>query len=644
MRKIFHRLLKPDEVVRIVAERVSPIGVEKVDLLNALGRILASDIEAKTDSPPFDRSLVDGYAVKAEDVYQADESTPVELKLVGCVEIGEAPKIELKRGECAEIATGAPIPPGANAVVMIEYTKRINDRVQFFRGVRPGENIGQTGSDITAGDIVMKGGRKLTAREIAALAALGYLEVEVYKRPRVALFSIGRELVSPSSKLEYGKIYDVNSYSINAMLKELGFESHFLGILPDDREAIYQNLSKALEEYDVVVTSGSTSAGLGDVVYQVFENLGEVLVHGIRVKPGKPTVIAISRNGKLMIGLPGFPLSSMMIFISIIRPLLLKMLGLKEKIERSSISAKLPFRIDAGGKTHMIPVQLVETSSGVSAYPKFSDSGSTSTLLESDGFITIPEEKQYLDEGEIVEVTLFGELKPPSVYIIGSHCPGIDVLLDLAEIADAKIINVGSFAGWMALKRGEADIAGTHLLDEETGRYNVHMPARLGIESEVEVYGGYIREIGFIVSPGNPKKINGFKDLLRDDVIFVNRVKGSGIRTFIDIQLKKLGVKEPEKEIKGYTYQARTHTAVAAAVAHGRADVGVGVGYVAKFYGLEFIPLAEERYDFAVRKDRASKPSVGKIIATLGSRKFAEEIRKMPCYKIHEKTGRRIFP
>ncbi len=644
MRKIFHKLASLDEAVKILEQVVSPIGVEKVNLLNALGRILASDIHARVDSPPFDRSLVDGYAVRAENLYQADESNPVKLKLMGSVEVGKQPRIKINPGECAEIATGAPIPAGADAVVMIEYTKRIGDEVLFFRGVKPGENIAQTGSDITAGDLVMRSGRRLTSREIAVLAALGYSEVEVYKKPRAAIFSIGDELTPPSRELSPGKIYDVNSYSIYSMLRELGFEADFLGILPDDFQVIREKISEALNDYDLIVTSGSTSAGLGDVVYRVYGELGRILIHGIKVKPGKPTVIAISHDGKLMIGLPGFPLSSMMIFTAVIKPAILQMIGIRSRASGLSLSAKLPFRVNVGGKTYLIPVQLVDSPKGLYAYPRLGDSGSTSALLEADGFITVPEEKQYLEKDEEVEVALFREFRPPSIYIIGSHCPGIDLLLQVAGIDDARIINVGSLGGWMALKRGEADVAGTHLLDEETVKYNVHMPAKLGIESEVEIYGGYVREIGFVVAPGNPKEIAGFEDLLRRDVVFVNRIKGSGIRTYIDLQLKKIGVENPEKQINGYNYQAKTHTAVAAAVAHGRADVGVAIGYVAKLYGLEFIPLAEEHFDLAVRKDRLSKTSVKILLKSLGSREFADRIREMPHYRIHEKTGKRIFP
>ncbi len=643
MRRIFHKLLSPGEAVKLLLERVKPLGVEEVDLLDAFGRVLASDIYARVDSPPFDRSLVDGYAVRAEDLYGADESNPIDLKLAGRVRIGEEPKASVEAGECVEISTGAPIPPGANAVVMVEYTSQLGDKIRFFRAVKPGENIAQVGSDISAGDLVMRRGRVLTAKEIAALAASGYSKVEVYRPPRVAIFSIGRELTPPGGSLRLGEVYDVNGYAISALLSELGIRGEFLGILPDEESRILDELSRALKRYDVVITSGGTSAGLEDLTYRVFEKLGEVLVHGIRAKPGKPTILAISPEGKLMIGLPGFPLSAMMIFISVIKPILMKLMGI-EISEPESVYAKLPFRINAGGRTYLIPVQLIETPDGLKAYPMIRDSGSTSALLDAEGFIEIPEEKQYLDENEIVKVNLFRKIKPPSLTIIGSHCPAMDLLIDVAGIKDPKIINVGSLGGWLALKRGEADVAGTHLLDEETMIYNLHMPKKLGIEDQVEIYGGYVREIGFITAPGNPKNIKSFEDLLRPDVVFVNRVKGSGIRVFIDLQLKKLGVKDPEKIIKGYTYQVKTHTAVAAAVAQGRADVGVAVGYVARIYGLNFIPLMNERFDLAVRKDRVFKQSVQDLLKALRSKEFAEKLKALPHFRVHEKTGQRIYP
>ena len=648
MRRIFHRLLSPEEALKTIEERIKSMKKperEVVKISEALGRILAEDIYAKVDSPPFDRAIVDGYAVRAEDVYQADEANPVKLKLIGEIEVGEIPRMELRSGECVEIATGALMPRGADAVVMIEYTKRSGDYVLIYRGVHPGENVAQTGSDITAGDLVLRKGKRLNSRDIAVLAAVGYDRVIVYKRLRVAFFSTGNELISPPNPLKPGKIYDVNGYVIPAMLRDLGLDADFLGILPDKYEIMLKSIREALNEYDVVMTSGSTSAGAGDVIYRIFEELGEIMVHGLRVKPGKPTIIGLSRNGKLLVGLPGFPLSCAMVFIHLIKPLLNELSGAEEEFHYWKVKAMLPMRIETrGGKTWYIPVQIVDSPRGLMAYPILRGSGSASTLAESDGFIAIPEDTLFIDEGEDVEVNLFEELRLPSISIIGSHCPGIDLILNLGEIYDAKVINVGSLSGWKALKLGTADVAGTHLLDEKTMRYNLHMPEELGLRDEVEIYGGYIREVGFIVAEGNPKKIKGFEDLLRKDVIFVNRVKGSGIRTLIDIELKRMGIMDPEKRIKGYVYEAKTHTAVASAVKNGRADVGVGIGYVAKLYGLDFIPIREERFDFAVRKDRLYKPAVRRFLETLRSERFAKELNKLPHYRVHEQTGKRIYP
>ena len=648
MRRIFHKLLSPEEALKIIEERAESVKKpepEVVKLSDALGRILAENIYARVDSPPFDRAVVDGYAVKAEDVYRADEANPVELRLIGGVEVGEIPRLELRSGECVEIATGAPIPRGADAVVMVEHTKRIGDKILIYRGVHPGENVAQTGSDITAGDLVLRMGRRLRSRDIAILAAVGYDRVKVYRRLRAAFFSTGNELISPPNPLKPGKIYDVNGYVVPAMLRDLGLDADFLGILPDRYDAMLNAIRDALDKYDLVITSGSTSAGAGDVIYRVFEELGEIIVHGLRVKPGKPTVIGLSRNGKLLIGLPGFPLSCAMVFIHLIKPLLNKLTGAREEPRYWKAKAKLPIKIETGGgKTWYIPVQIVDSPNGLMVYPILRGSGSASTLAESDGFITIPEDVVFVDEGEEVEVNLFEELRIPSISIIGSHCPAIDLILNLGGIYDAKVINVGSLSGWRALKLGTADISGTHLLDEKTMRYNFHMPEELGLGDEVEIYGGYIREIGFMVAKGNPKNINGFEDLLREDVVFINRVKGSGIRTLIDIELKRMGITDPEKRIKGYVYEAKTHTAVASAVKDGRADVGVGIGYVAKLYGLDFIPIREERFDFAVRRDRLYKPAVRKFLETLRSKRFAQELGKLPHYRIHEQTGKRIYP
>lgn len=647
MALVFHKLVSLEEALRIIDEKlggIKPLGIESIELSHAYGRILAEDVYASADSPPFDRSIVDGYAVVAEDTYNADEANPARLRLIGKVRIGDMPSIEISSDTCVEISTGAPIPRGANAVVMVEYTKAEDGDILVYRGVSPGENIAQTGSDASIGDLILRRGRRIGPREIAALAAVGCSEVKVYVNPRVALLSTGNELVPISEKLKPGKIYDVNSHAISAMLKDLGLNVDFHGILPDNYTVIKKSIEEILEKYDIIITSGSTSAGFGDIIYKVFEDLGGVLIHGLKIKPGKPTVIGATDDRKLLIGLPGFPLSAMMIFMVLAKPIIMKIIGIQSLEEENTIKAKIPIRIETGkGRRHTIPVQILTSANGLIAYPVTGDSGAATTLSIADGFIDVEEEKQYLSEDEEVVVKLFQPLKISSISIVGSNCPALNILLEEGGLWDAKLVNVGSFSGWRALKKGEADIAGTHLLDPETHEYNIHMPKKMGLENDVDLYRGYTRTIGILVTKENPKNIKNLEDILRDDIIFVNRVKGSGVRTFLDIKLAELGVRDPEKKIKGYTYEVKTHTAVASAVAQGRADVGIAVGYVSELYGLDFIPLTEEYFDFAVRKDRLSKESVKRFIETLRSESFHKKLKEIPYYKTCSETGQKIF-
>jgi len=647
MALVFHKLVSLEEALRIIDEKlggIKPLGIESIELSHAYGRILAEDVYASADSPPFDRSIVDGYAVVAEDTYNADEANPARLRLIGKVRIGDMPSIEISSDTCVEISTGAPIPRGANAVVMVEYTKAEDGDILVYRGVSPGENIAQTGSDASIGDLILRRGRRIGPREIAALAAVGCSEVKVYVNPRVALLSTGNELVPISEKLKPGKIYDVNSHAISAMLKDLGLNVDFHGILPDNYTVIKKSIEEILEKYDIIITSGSTSAGFGDIIYKVFEDLGGVLIHGLKIKPGKPTVIGATDDRKLLIGLPGFPLSAMMIFMVLAKPIIMKIIGIQSLEEENTIKAKIPIRIETGkGRRHTIPVQILTSANGLIAYPVTGDSGAATTLSIADGFIDVEEEKQYLSEDEEVVVKLFQPLKISSISIVGSNCPALNILLEEGGLWDAKLVNVGSFSGWRALKKGEADIAGTHLLDPETHEYNIHMPKKMGLENDVDLYRGYTRTIGILVAKENPKNIKNLEDILRDDIIFVNRVKGSGVRTFLDIKLAELGVRDPEKKIKGYTYEVKTHTAVASAVAQGRADVGIAVGYVSELYGLDFIPLTEEYFDFAVRKDRLSKESVKRFIETLRSESFHKKLKEIPYYKTCSETGQKIF-
>ena len=632
-RVIFHELITLDEAVEVLLRRARPLEAEEVPLEEAYGRVLAEDIYSPVDVPPFDRSTVDGYAVSSADLAGASELTPVSLRLKGRVEAGDFPSFELSRGEAAEVATGAPVPRGADSVVMVEYTSEKDGVVTIYRSAYPGENIMTAGSDFSAGELLLRRCTKLTQREIGVLAAAGFRKVEVFRRPRVAIISTGDELEEPGAPLRPGKLYDVNTFSIAAAVVEAGGAPLVFGRVPDDPSAYRKALEEALSRADVVLISGGTSAGMADLTYRVLGELGSILFHGIKVRPGKPTVAA-DVEGKLVVGLPGYPSSALMIFHSVVRPALLAMQCMKPE-PPAVYKAKLSIKTEgAKGRRSLYPVVLIDRGGEFVAYPLNAESGAISVLARADGYIVIPEDVEFLDEGEVVEVRLFERYRPASLYFIGSN----DIFLDriLAQF-DVKAVYVGSMGGILAVKRGEADLAGTHMLDPETGEYNVPVVKKLGVKDAVLVR-GFAREQGLVVAKGNPKGIRGFEDLLRRDVVMVNRSKGTGTRTLLDLQLERIAkargaaLEELVKSIRGYTYEVRTHTAVAAAVAQGRADVGLAIRYAAELYGLDFIPVGWEVYDLLIRREALAraKPVIDAI-------KSAEDLP--PGYKKLPETG-----
>lgn len=656
MQKEFHDVVSIEEAKkRLYSNYSSRPRKEVIPLPRAVGRVLAEDVTAPIDVPPFDRAAMDGYALKAADTFYSEEEKPSTLKLLGYVLAGEKKKIELSAGECAGIATGAPIPKGANAVVMVEYTHREKDRVKIYRPVAPGENIMAAGSDIMQGELILRAGAVLSPRETGVLAALGITRVPVYKKPRAALISTGDEILEPGSDLEYGKIYDVNARAIGDAVVENGGEVEFLGIVEDKPEPLLRKLKEAVAgDYDLILTSGGTSAGIGDLSYRVFDELGKpgVVVHGIAIKPGKPTIIAFAR-GKPIFGLPGYPTSAMIIFDVFVAPILRGLAGLGKK-SLKKIKAKAAMRLYSGrGRYEYLLVNLVKgLGEEYSAYPLLTGSGAITTLAEADGFIEIPANTEMIAEGTILDVTLLSDtIKPADLTIIGSHCIGIDLILSTAaNVAplSAKVINVGSSGGLAAVRRGESDISGTHLIDESTGEYNFPFLRKLVVADKAYLVRGYDREQGFLIAKGNPNGIEGIQDMFRSDVSFINRNPGSGTRVLLDLELAKLAeekgtdLKAVVEKISGYEIEAKSHSAVAAAVAFGRADMGLAIKTVAEHYSLDFIPLREEKYDFAIPKDRIDKPAVKRFLDVLRSKEFSRELEKTPGLKTNSETGKII--
>lgn len=659
-RKVFRELRSLDDALSTIAKAwsASPLPTEKVALGDSLERVLAEDVFSTIDVPSFDRAAMDGFAVWAEDTFNVDEQHAVKLKVLGELEAGDASEFATSRGQTIEIATGAPMPKGANAVVMVEFTKRENGDVAVFRPVSPGENVTSAGSDLMSGELLLRKYQLITPREIGLLAAAGVEHVSVYRKPYVTIFSSGNELIKPGDSLTFAKLYDVNGPAITAAVTECGGQPRFMGILPDDYETIMRRLKSALEESDIVISSGSTSSGPGDLVYRAVDELGEpgVLVHGLTIKPGKPAVVGLTGN-KLIFGLPGYPTSALMIFHVLVAPII-RRLANRADVQPTKVQAFSSMKFfKARGRRELLPIQLITQPNGqLSAYPMQSGSGAISSFALADGFADFPETQEYVDEGESMEVELFGkELVPPSLVAIGSHCVGLDIAFAKLREKDpaflGRTVNVGSTGGFHAISRGEADIAGVHLQDENTGEYNIPFIKNFGLADTVVLVRGYDREQGLIIKHGNPKKIAGVEDLARTNVRFINRNRGSGTRFLIDRHLTKVAKSHGtdlatlSAKIEGYGYEAKSHSAVAAAVKNDRADVGFGIRTVAVANGLDFIKLDDEKYDLLVAKPRLQKVSVQRLIELIKSREFAQALaQKAPGLKATEQSGLIVFP
>ncbi len=606
--------------------RLAPLGREAVPLANALNRVLAEDVQAEVDVPGFDRSNVDGFALQAGDSVGAAEEAARTLLLTGEVLApGVAASRVVHAGEATMIATGGMVPRGADAVVMVEHTEASDDRQSLFvtRPVVPGENVSYAGTDIARGETVLREGQLLTSREIGVLAAIGRDRVAVYRKPRVAVFSTGDEIVAPGAALRPGAVYDSNAAIIGAAVEELGGECVALGIVPDTEAALANALARGLA-HDMVIFSGGTSKGAGDISYRMVSRLQDpgIVAHGVALKPGKPICLAVTA-GKPVIILPGFPTSAVFTFHEFVAPVIRAYAGLAES-ERQSVSAVLPMRVNSErGRTEYLLVGLVHGDAGLAAYPMGKGSGSVTAFSAADGFITIDQHTEMIDAGARVDVQLIGSrIEPADLVAIGSHCVGLDLLIGklLRRGIRAKAMHVGSMGGLAAAKRGECDIAGIHLMDPATGRYNAHL-----LTSALTLVPGYGRMQGVVFRHGDARfegrsAADAVRAALADpECTMVSRNAGSGTRVIID---QLLGAHRPP----GFGVQTRSHNAVAAAVAQGRADWGVAINTVATTYGLGFLPLQEERYDFVVPTARLARPAVKAFCELLNDPRVRSEL------------------
>lgn len=588
--------------------RMEPLGEESVPLAAARGRVLARDVVAPLDVPGFDRASVDGFAVRADDTTEASDAQPVMLRLHGEVLTpGVAPTRPVTPGTAAAIATGGMVPRGADAVVMIEQTDLLDGvppTIEMRRAATPGQCIATAGSDIARGETVLRRGRLLTSREVGMLAAVGLGSVPVWRRPRVAVFSTGDEIVAPGQPIRPGQVFDSNAAILAAAVEEAGGEPVPLGIVPDDPAALQARLDQALAAGDMVLLSGGTSKGAGDLAHQVVARLAGpgVVVHGVALKPGKPLCLAV-HHGKPVVVLPGFPTSAIFTFHEFAAPVIRAYAGLPA-LRPEVAEATLPLRIASErGRTEYVMVSLMQApGGGLLAYPTAKGSGAVTGFAQADGFFAVPALTEAVPAGTAVRVQLIGTAAAAAdLVVIGSHCVGLDLLIGLLEQEglNVKSLAVGSSGGLAAARRGECDVAGVHLMDPASGEYN-----RPFLTDALRLEPGYGRLQGVLFRPDDARFL-GLPDAAAamrvEGALMVNRNAGSGTRILID---RVLGGARPP----GYPAQTKSHNAVAVAVAQGRADWGVAIQTVAAEYGLGFLPLQAEQYDFvmpAARLDRA---------------------------------------
>jgi len=611
---------------------LSPLAAESVSLSAALSRVLATDVIAAVDAPPFDRSNVDGFAVRAADTVDASGGAPKRFTLnAEVVACGVQPAVEVMPGTATTIATGGVIPRGADAVVMIEHTELIDDDaapvIDVRRAAAAGQFVSYAGSDIARGETLLRRGTRIGSREIGMLAACGLAAVDVVRRPRVAVLSTGDELVEPGKLLRPGGVYDSNGAIIAAAITEAGGEPVPFGAFPDEEAALGNAMRAALESCDAVVLSGGTSKGAGDLSHRIVSQLGKpgILVHGVALKPGKPLCLAVIADKPLIV-LPGFPTSAIFTFHAFVAPVIRARAGLSPEAART-VTARVPVRIASElGREEFVLVSLVEGKDGLIAFPNVKGSGAVTAFSQADGFLSIDALASALDADTEKEVTLIGdEARAPDLVIMGSHDIALDVVVGaLAERGfRTRTIAVGSFGGVSAASRDECDLAPVHLVDPATGIYNKHLLA-----SGLALVPGWRRMQGFVFRPGDAR----FEELTADGalkaaladpaILMVNRNAGSGTRVLIDGLLQ--GAKPA-----GYANQPRSHNAVAAAIAQNRADWGVAIEPVARMYELSFLPISPEHYDFLLVEARRERPAVQAFLQALRDEATRARIRAL---------------
>lgn len=605
--------------------------VETVDVQNANGRFTVDAVYAVRSVPHYLASAMDGIAVRAADTFGATETTPVTLA----------------SGDFTVVDTGDALPDIYDAVIMIEDVVWKAENAVLIRSATPWQHIRQIGEDFCAGDMLLPGSSRITPPAVGILLAGGVNRIDVLRKPVIHIIPTGDEIVPPSGELKPGEIPEFNSAVFSSCLKQFGAVVEVQPIVPDDPSLLETALIHSASESDWVLILAGSSAGRGDFTSAVIEKAGEVIIHGLAVRPGKPAILGIYGTTPV-IGVPGYPVSGLVVIEEILYPLLREFARL-DIPRRREVNAVLSRRVLSSLKyQEYIRVRLNQVRGRLIAIPMERGAGLLNSFARADGIAVIEQNSEGTQAGQDVTVRLLRDMDDirNTLCVIGSHDPLLDELSDLfhsdtgkspQEILQQSVMHLmsahaGSMGGLMAIKRGEAQLAGIHLLDAGSGTYNLPFLPRYFDDDSVVLIEGIRRMQGLITAAGNPQEIRGLSDLIRPGLRYVNRQGGSGTRILLDYQLEQLRI-TPDR-INGYTREEITHSGVAAQIAAGSADAGLAIMAAARLFGLDFIPVAEECYDFAVRKDILETPLIIRFLALLKSAEFRRRLENMGGYRL----------
>lgn len=598
-----------------------PTASERVSLEEALGRVTAEPVWARISSPHYHAAAMDGAAIRSEDTSNASERAPVRLKI----------------GEQAQwVDTGMPLPPGFDAVVMIENIQVVEEGlIEVMLPVAPWQHVRLLGEDIIASELILSEGHLLKPMDLGSVGQAGISHVEVRRRPKVAVIPTGTELVPPGSNLKPGNIIESNSLVLAGLVKEWGGVATRFAPVPDDYDQLKRAILEALSEHDIVVVNAGASAGRRDFTASLVADLGKVVVHGVAIRPGHPVVLGLVK-GKPVVGVPGYPVSAALTMELFVKPLVYRLQGAAPP-RRRTIEAVMTRKVFSPmGEDEFLRVKVGQVGGELLATPLQRGAGATMSMVRADGWVCIPRGSEGLQERQRVRVDLLSNLEDieNGIVVVGSHDLALDVLANHLHKQyprrNLSSSNVGSLGGLIALRRGESHLAGSHLLDEESGEYNVSYVKRLLGDKEMVIINLVYREQGLMVAKGNPKRLSNLADLRRQGVSFINRQRGAGTRVLLDFKLKEMGI--DSAEIDGYERAAFTHLAVAAAIASGTADAGLGIVAAARALDLDFVPLLKERYDLVIPRIYYDSPFLEPLLTILQQPSFRAEVEKLGGY------------